>query len=340
MTPETKSVQFRRERERTWLELERLVAKFSSGGPKALSASELGRLPLLYRATLSALSVARAISLDRNLVEYLESLSARAWFCVYGPKRRLRDAIADFLLVRFPEAVRAIRREVALSALFLALGALAGFLLTLDDIERFHAFVGEGLAGGRGPTATTERLRAALYHAEEPSDWLATFAAFLFTHNARIGMLVFALGFAAGAPTFLLLLLNGLVLGAFAALYHSRGLGLEFWAWVLPHGVTELGAVALCGGAGLAVAQGLVFPGRHGRIEDLALRGREAGVVVLGCVLLFFVAGLIEGIFRQVVHDVGARWLVALATAAFWASYFARAGRAAGARRAARHGGA
>jgi uncharacterized membrane protein SpoIIM required for sporulation len=157
---------------------------------------------------------------------------------------------------------------------------------------------------------------------------LATFASFLFTNNARIGMLAFALGFLAGLPVFLLLFVNGLTLGAFAALYHGRGLSLDFWGWILPHGITELGAVVLCGGAGLVLAQALVFPGRSTRLRNLAAGGRRAAVVVIGAVMLFFIAGLIEGIFRQTVQSVPVRYAVAAATLAWWTFYFGWVGRA------------
>ena len=84
MAFQLRSYEFRRERERTWRELERLVKRVESGGHASLAPEELGRLPVLYRATLSSLSVARSISLDRNLLEYLEGLAARAYFCIYG----------------------------------------------------------------------------------------------------------------------------------------------------------------------------------------------------------------------------------------------------------------
>ena len=81
------------------------------------------------------------------------------------------------------------------------------------------------------------------------------FATFLFTHNAAIGMLCFALGFAFGLPVMLLLFYNGLTLGALAALHESHGLSLEFWAWIAIHGSTELLAVIICGGAGVKHTQ-------------------------------------------------------------------------------------
>jgi len=323
-----KSFEFRREREGTWRELERLVARVEKRGVRALGADQLARLPVLYRATLSSLSVARSISLDRNVLEYLESLCARAYFCVYGTKRHLREVLADFFSRRFPVAFRRFALFIGVAALIMGVGTLTAYVLTARSPEWFYAFVPEGVAGGRNPAASTEELSDVLYDRGGATERLTTFASFLFTHNARVGILCFALGFVVGLPVYLLLFYNGLILGAFAALYTSRDLGFEFWGWVLPHGVTELGAVVICGGAGLVLAESLVFPGRHTRLRNLARRGREAGVLVLGAVAMLFVAALIEGFFRQLVMHDGVRYLVTVGTAAAWFAYFGRAGRA------------
>lgn len=322
-----KSAAFRAEREASWRELEALVVRLERGGTGALSPGELARLPGLYRAALSSLSVARAISLDRNVLDYLESLSGRAYLAVYATRRRLSEALGDFFVRRFPRAVRAHRWHVALAAALMAAGAIAGYALTAADPERFYAFVDPRYAQGRGPASSTESLREVLYGGKDAAGLLKTFAMFLFQHNARIGLLAFAVGFAGAVPAGLLLFSNGLVLGAFAALYAGRGLGVEFFAWMLPHGVTELTAVVLCGAAGLALGQALLFPGREERLAGLARRGREAGVVALGAVGLFFVAALVEGIFRQLVHAVPVRYAVAATSAALLAAYLGAAGR-------------
>jgi hypothetical protein len=75
--PRLKSVEFRREREAAWRDLSRLVDTAERRGLRALSAAELSRLPGLYRLATSSLSVARSISLDRNVVEH--ALCVRAW---------------------------------------------------------------------------------------------------------------------------------------------------------------------------------------------------------------------------------------------------------------------
>jgi uncharacterized membrane protein SpoIIM required for sporulation len=323
-----KSAQFRREREAGWKELEGLVAKVEKRGLKSLSADELERLPVLYRGAVGSLSVAQAISLDRSLLDYLTALVGRAYLCVYGTKSGAGGTALAFFRERFPAALRAHRWFFAVAVLLLALGVLTGWRLTLSDPERYYSFVGDDVAEGRTPAASDHELREVLYtRGEGPASMLGAFATFLFTHNARIGILCFALGFAGGLPVLFLLFSNGLTLGAMAALYQSRGMGGEFWAWILPHGVTELGAVCVCGAAGLVLGTALAFPGRHTRLRNLALRGRRASLLVIGAVAMFLVAGLIEGIFRQTVHAVAARWLVAVVSLAAWTVYFFFAGR-------------
>ena len=325
---ELKSTAFRREREGTWRELERLIGKAESGGLRSLSASELFRLPKLYRASLSSLSVARAISLDRNLVGYLESLAARAYFYVYGARAGIATGIAAFFAVRFPAAVRAARWHIGAAAFFMALGVFTGFVLTLGEPDWYYALVPDALAEDRSPASSTAALRAILFETgDRLDDMLNVFAAFLFTHNAGIGMLAFALGFALGVPVVLLMFYNGLILGALAAVYESHDLSAEFWAWIAIHGTTELTAVVLCGGAGFVLATSLAFPGPHTRLATLARLGRMAAQIVIGAVVLFLIAALLEGFARQIVTDSVWRAAIAVVALALWIAYFSRAGR-------------
>ena len=330
-----RSYEFRREREESWKELETLIDRIDRLGLASLSPERLARLASLYRAAVSSLSVARAISLDRALIDYLENLAVRACFCVYGVKTPFGTAIANFFAASFPAAVWRTRWFVLAAALVFLAGVITGFAMTTANEDRFYTFVDRGLAGDRGPSSSREELREVLFSGEEQSgDELAVFSALLFRNNAGIGLLAFALGTLAGVPVFLLEFANGGMLGAFAALHHARDLDLELWSWLLPHGVTELGAVILCGGAGFVLGHALLFPGRSRRRDRLAEEGRIAARVVIGCVALFFIAGLIEGVFRQRVQSIPVRYAFAAATTIFWFWYFCVVGRRAAAREA------
>ena len=323
-----RSFAFRREREAAWHELQELVERVERGGLKALDADELHRLPTLYRGVLSSLSVARSISLDLNVVQYLEGLAGRAYLAVYNQRRSFFDSAVAFFVDGFPRLLWSMRRALLLSAAVMILGAVCGFALTWQDSDRFYSFVAEEMAGDRTPAASHATLVDSLYDTEEDfGTALAAFASYLFTHNTKIGLACFALGFAAGVPVLLLLFMNGLLLGAFATVYHRQELGVDFWGWVLPHGVTELLAVIVCGAAGLALGHALVWPGRHSRFDNLMRRGRQAASVVIGAMLMFFVAALIEGFFRQLVHNLAWRYTVIALTATFWTLYIARGRR-------------
>jgi uncharacterized membrane protein SpoIIM required for sporulation len=325
--PQLKSYDFRREREATWTELDALVQRANRSGLDALTPDELLRLPVLYRATLSALSVARSITLDQNVLRYLESLGMRAYFCIYGGRASLASGLWRFFAVEYPAAVRNAAWPILLSAAIMVLGAIVGHVLTAANPDWYYSFVSESLANGRGPTSTAEELRAVLYSgADSAVERLNAFASFLFTHNARIGMLCFALGFFFGVPTAILLFTTGLMLGAFTALYAAQDLLPELAAWLTIHGTTELLAVALCGGAGFVVASALIFPTRQSRLARLANRGRQAAKIVIGTVALFFAAALLEGFGRQLITDMTLRYLIGTTMLLYWLLYFLRAG--------------
>jgi uncharacterized membrane protein SpoIIM required for sporulation len=316
-----KSQRFRRAREDDWRRLERLMDKAEKGSAAKLTDAEILAVPVLYRSTLSALSVARETSLDQGLIEYLETLSARAYFFVYGSRATLQDRLTTFFRHDWPMSVRGLWSETLVSAGLMLLGALVGGWLVMHEPEWFYAFVPGDLSGGRDPAASTETLRATLDGVEDAGG-LSVFAAFLFTHNAQVALLAFALGFALCVPTGLLILYNGATIGAFFALFAGRGLGVELGGWLLIHGVTELFAVILAGAAGLRIGWSVAFPGRKRRLDAAVEAGRTAGVAMGGVVVMLLFAGLLEGFGRQLIVDTGLRYAVAATTALLWGLYF------------------
>ncbi|MEZ4654150.1 MAG: stage II sporulation protein M [Candidatus Eisenbacteria bacterium] len=322
-----KSLEFRKERESSWLELEELLARTDRSGLRNLRAEEIVRLVELYRATTSALSVARSISLDKNLLAYLEALSQRAYLTVYAPRRRFLEPIFLFFGSGFPRLVRDLRFHVLVTVVVFLGGLTAGARLVHHDPDRFYNLVGSDIAQGRGPHSDPDELRDIIEKRTTEADALSVFASFLVSNNAQVGLMSFGLGFLGGIPALVLVLLNALMLGAMAALYELSGMSLEFWAWVLPHGITEIFAICLCGAAGLRVGQSFLFPGNHRRWEVLARDGRRAATVVVGSIALFAFAALIEGFFRQLVTSVPIRLTVAGVTAVLLTLYLTRAGR-------------
>lgn len=315
-----KSQRFRAERQEDWRRLGVLIDRVEARGVSSLSDADLLALPVLYRSALSSLSVARSTSLDQDLVAYLESLSARAYFFLYGARARLHERIARFFTYSWPRAAQALWRETLAGALLTIIGAVAAYLLISQNTDWYYAIIPHELAQGRDPTASTAALRETLY-ASDTGDGLSVLATYLFTHNAQVAIFAFALGFAFCLPTVFLMLYNGCMLGAFLALFGSRGLGYQLGGWLSIHGVTELFAVTLAGAAGFHIGWSLAFPGGLGRLEAAAAAGKRASVLMGGVILMLLVAGGLEGFGRQLIRDDTLRYGIGFGIGLFWLVY-------------------
>jgi uncharacterized membrane protein SpoIIM required for sporulation len=324
-----KSSEFRKGREAGWRELETLVAHVEKRGVRLLSLYELQRLPTLYRAALSSLSVARSIALDRNLLVYLENLALRAYLVVYGPRLSPREGLRNYFWFDLPAAVRAARWHILISALALLVGAIAGFALTVQDEAWYTSLMPGSMADGRGISSTRADLhdKELFAPARSAVESFGVFASFLFDHNTWVGIMTFGFGLAAGVPTLMLNVYQGLVLGAFVALHYDRGLLVDCLGWISIHGTTELGALILLAAGGLVIAEKVLFPGTYGRLDNLARHGRQAGQIAVGAVLMLFVAAILEGGFRQLVASTPWRFAIGGTIGLLWIAYFSLCGR-------------
>ena len=316
-----KSQRFRQAREGDWHQLAKLLKKVESGSASKLTHEEILAIPVLYRSTLSSLSVARETSLDQGLIDYLETLTARAYFFVYGSRETLFSRLANFIRSEWSQSVRSLWRETLVVTGLLLLGAGVAFGLVLHDPEWFYTFAPEAMSQGRNPLSTTEELRATL-SGHEGTEGLTAFSTQLFTHNTQVSLLAFAVGFALCVPTALLILFNGALLGAFVALFYSRGLGVELGGWLLIHGVTELFAIVLAGAAGMKIGWAVLFPGQMNRLDAITQAGRTAGAVMCGVIIMLVCAGLLEGFGRQLIENTVVRYTIAAVTGLFWIMYF------------------
>jgi uncharacterized membrane protein SpoIIM required for sporulation len=326
--PRLKSQRFRIEREGDWRRLEALLSRVERGRLRGLTDDELLEIPVLYRACLSSVSVARATSLDANLIAYLESLATRAYFFVYGARARPGERLRQFFRHDWPAAVQALWRETLIATLILGVAAVIGYALVVADPDWYGSIMG-GMGQGRDPTASTTFLRKVLYD-DHGGEGLATFAVSLFTHNAQVSILAFALGFAFCLPTALLAAQNGLTLGALMALYVSRGLGLQLGGWLVIHGATELFASLLGAAAGFRIGWAVLFPGSRSRLDAARAAVQVAGAAMAGVVVMLIFAGLLEGVGRQLIQADMARYAIGAAMLTLWLAYFYLPRRSAG----------
>jgi uncharacterized membrane protein SpoIIM required for sporulation len=289
------------ERRPDWEALEALLAQVEQKGLRSLDIEGARRFGKLYRSASSDLIRARTELADASVTDYLNDLVARSYARVHAGSGRRARHVVRFFLEGFPRLFREEWRAIALSALLLFSGGAVGATAVAYDPDALSVLIPEQ------HQAWTPDERVAREHEREGAhggDRAAQFSSFLFTHNIKVSFLVFALGITFGVGTVSVLFYNGVPLGALAMEYHQAGQDLFFWAWILPHGIPELTAIFVAGGAGLLLARGLLVPGRRSRKDALVHEARRAARLVVGAIPILVVAGVIEGTISQLHEPV------------------------------------
>ncbi|MBX7116648.1 MAG: stage II sporulation protein M [Myxococcaceae bacterium] len=279
-----------------WVDLEKLLDKAEARGLKGLNLEDAKALSRLYRGSSSDLLWMRAHGGSSDVSEYLNDLVGRAYALTYPGKRARWSDVKRFLLIGFPDLMRQEWRVYLAAAVLTLSGVAFGYVGMVIDPEAGHYLVPE-------EHMRLDPVKRAAEEAKEAptsTDSQAAFASFLFTHNIQVAFLAFAAGITAGVGTAILLFFNGVLLGSLAWVYASKGLAGWFWAWILPHGIPELTAIAIAGAAGFVIARGMVAPKGLARREAVRLEAVTAVKLLLGTLALFVLAGLIEGSISQI----------------------------------------
>lgn len=263
-----------------WEQYARELDIIRSKGPKSLSDDQIGRLGASYRTVVSDLSYARSLGASEGLLHYLNDLAARAHGVLYAPRSTRLAGMRSFIYRDFP----ALFRRTAAYTLVAAIIFMLGWTLSATSPEvRDMMMPGEitkPVDGGKSPLAGVD------------SSLLSTY---IMTNNITVGILAFAGGVTAGAYTVWELAKNGLVIGAVVSKAAPMIGYADFWALILPHGVIELMAIFICGGAGLLLGSAIIAPGNLRRVDAIRLAGPTALRLFAGAVIFFVIAGIIEG---------------------------------------------
>lgn len=286
---------------------------------RRLTGAEADELVLLYRRTSQQLARLQTHSPEPELVAGLSATLARARGRIVGSSTNTWTEIGRFFTHAFPEAVyRAFGWWLGVAVSFL--GVAAGFTVwvAVDDSAR-------EILGLQGDTSALTAPGGAFetYYTEHPND---AFAALVWTNNAWVSALALFLGVLI-LPALYLLFMNALNIGVTAGLMTDAGRLDSFFGFILPHGMLELTAIFIAGGAGLKLGWTLVDPGRRSRAEAVAHQGRATAVIALGLVPTLLVAGLLEGFLTPSALPTPARILGGLLAETAFLLYIFTAGR-------------
>ena len=252
----------------------------------ALDHKDLQELGLLYRQTASDLAIARQDITSSQLAAYLNSLLGRTHNLIYMGNKPKVAGIVRFYSETYPRIFRELWPQTLLAFAIFAVTGLAAFILTMRDPTFAHRLLGTHMM-------ETIEKREMWTHSIVTIKPLA--ASSIMTNNLSVAFATFASGITAGVGTVWMMVLNGLLIGVIGAATLQAGMAGQLWTFVVPHGVLELPAIFIAGGAGFEIARGMLFPGLLPRRESLARAGGRAAQLLLGTIPMLIVAGVIEG---------------------------------------------
>jgi uncharacterized membrane protein SpoIIM required for sporulation len=273
----------------SWERLSLIIERTKNGGLRQLSAEELPALGSLYRRAASDLAYARAQEANPNLVLYLNELVGNAHGVLYQEDSGGMSRVLRFLAVGLPAVLRRRMPFILIAFGLTVLGTWLAYALVHHDPRLLTLFLPaefkDSFDGWKQGFAD---------HGDISAGDGINFSSQLMTHNTGVGIVAFATGITLVLPVYFMLQ-NGFVMGALIAVVQPTHHLASMWAGILPHGICELSAIFICGGAGLCIGWALIAPGEYSRKDALIVAGKDAVKMMVGTIPLFIIAGIIEG---------------------------------------------
>jgi uncharacterized membrane protein SpoIIM required for sporulation/uncharacterized RDD family membrane protein YckC len=283
---------FRRQKPE-WDRYHGMLETASKKGLNGLPEREVSRFAGLYREVAADLARARTYGGSPELVYLLEREVGAGHNLLYRPARRSWQLLKEWLTAGFPRLVRKRWVPIAIATALLYVPALVTYAAVRANPDLSRQLVPPVMMS-RAEEA--EQKEATGHGYVEVSDGeMPLMASSIMSNNVQVTFLTFAGGILAGLGTVLVLVSNGLSLGAVAGVFANHGQSLHLWTFVVGHGAIEMTAICIAGGAGLWLGSAFVLPGRKTRGEVLVERGREAISLIAGTTMMLVIAGSIEG---------------------------------------------
>ena len=309
-----------------WRDFSTALESAQRRGLRAMSPEEISTFVSHYRQVSTDLARLRTASdgQDEDSIFYVSRLLGAAHNFLYRQRALSARDVWRFVSISVP-------REVRRSSTYIFAGA---FFLFLPMAITFGALV-------RHPALATKLLPAQMIeraidgaHRDSigehqyisPKDFeRPLLASHIISNNVQITYAAFAAGITAGILTVVMLVFNGVSIGAGFGLYVNHGIFHQIRDFVIAHSVLELSAICIAAGGGFLIAMALLLPGAYTRREALVVNGRRAMRLITASTIMLLAAGTIEGLISPRIDiPFAVKAGVAACTALLLAFWFSR----------------
>jgi len=225
---------------------------------------------------------------------YLHGITRNKFLHLYKNSKVSKSRFFNFWFHEIPELVALNYKQLLLAAaVFLVAIFIGAFSAANDD-----SFV-RLILGDKYVDLTLKNIDngdpMAIYKSMGATE---SFLSITF-NNIRVSFFAFVLGIIFSAGSVIVLLSNGIMLGAFQYFFYSKGLLLTSILSIWIHGTIEITSIIVAGGAGIVMGKSLLLPGSYPRAVAF-MKGALDGVkIVVGLIPFFIIAGFFEGFITR-----------------------------------------
>lgn len=306
-----KENQFIEKHTSSWSELRELTDLLDKKGISKLEPRRLRKFLYLFRKTSHNLAYSRTHFPNSDIIPYLNSLVGRAHNHIYAVKKGSFSNILKYFGTGFPIQLKKLRIFVFTAFLIFFIGFVLSLTLVSINPENASYFLPEDM------------IKNTNWEMDTNDDWdYPLMSSLIMVNNISVSFKALVFGITLGLGTIYVLFHNGAILGGLTGLVYHFGNPTIYWSLILPHGIVELTAIFISGGAGLIIARSILIPNEYTRKHSIIKGTKEAVSLVFGIILMLVIAGLIEGFFTPLPISPIAKLMFSLATAIGLLIYF------------------
>lgn len=226
---------------------------------------------------------------NSNTSKYLNGLTSLFHQKIYKNKKEKSARIISFWQYELPYLFKQYHRQLLYSFLFFIVFTFLGVISARYDDSFIRFILSDGYIN-----MTNQNIEKGdpfgVYKTQESASMFFQIA----FNNIQVSFMAFVLGISFSLGTIILLMRNGMLLGAFEYYFFSKGLGLQSIPVIFLHGTLEISAIVIAGCSGLVLGSSLLFPKTYSRWHSLVKGGRDGMKIVFGLIPVFIIAAFLE----------------------------------------------
>ncbi len=235
------------------------------------------------------LAYARTFYPQSHTAKYLNGLTSLFHQKIYKNKKEKSARIGSFWQYELPWMFKQYHRQLLYAFLFFLVFSFAGALSAKYDHSFLNLILGDGYVN-----MTNENIEKGDPFGVYKHEGAFTMFLEIAFNNIKVAFIAFIFGITFSIGTILLLVQNGIMLGAFLQFFIARHLGQQAVLAIFIHGTIELSVIVIAGCAGLVLGSGLLFPKTYSRGYAVLQAGRNGMKIVFGLVPFFILAAFLE----------------------------------------------